>query len=108
MLAKIKISKTILGITLQWRGAAWSSGQHRRLPFQGSRDRIPVFLFLLFVNVNVPRANSSEEMRVRKEQVVHPREKKGGSGKQRTEEERPAGVSGMATRKAFGSFQKDD
>ena len=29
-------------------GVAWSSGQHRRLPFQGSRDRIPVFLFLLF------------------------------------------------------------
>ena len=28
---------------------------------------------------NVPRANSSEEMRVEKEQVVHPREKKGGS-----------------------------
>ena len=28
---------------------------------------------------NIPRANSSEEMRVEKEQVVHPREKKGGS-----------------------------
>ena len=30
------------------RGVAWSSGQHRRLPFQGLRDRIPVFLLLFF------------------------------------------------------------
>ena len=60
----------------------------------------------LFIFVNVPRANSSEEMRVDKGTGDPiPCEKKGGSG---DEEERPAGVSGMATRKAFGSFQKDD
>ena len=45
---------------------------------QGSADRIPVFLFLLFVNV--PRANSSEAMRVSNGTGGPSREKKGGSG----------------------------
>ena len=46
---------------------------------QGSADRIPVSLFLLFINV--PAANCSEEMRVKKSGTGGPsREKKGGSG----------------------------
>ena len=46
-------------------GVAWSSGQHRRLPLQGSKVRNSAVATSFFGNVNVPRANSSEEMRVR-------------------------------------------
>ena len=41
---------------------AWSSGQHRRLPLQGSKVRNSAIATSFFGNV--PRANSSEEMRV--------------------------------------------
>ena len=37
---------------LKIREEVWSSGQRRRLPLQGSWDRIPVFLFLLFGPIN--------------------------------------------------------
>ena len=46
---------------------------------KGQRIESQSFLFLLFVNVNVPRANSSEEMRSQ-EQVVHLARRKAGAG----------------------------
>ena len=68
------------------RGVAWSSGQRRSLSLQGSRDRIMVFLFLLFISKNLrekkrksTKGSHNEESRRRE---------------QREEEEKPAGVSG--------------
>ena len=60
---------------------------------QGSADRIPVFLFLLFVNVL--RANLSEAMQVSNGTAISREERQ----ERRIEEEERAGVPGMVTRK---------
>ena len=61
----------------EWHGLAVSvEASHSK----GRRIESLSFLFLLFVNVNVPRANSSEEMRC-KEQVVHLARRKAGAEK---------------------------
>ena len=51
----------VQGIRICIRGVAWSSGQRRSLSLQGSRDRIPVFLFLLFVSNQKEEAFFSQE-----------------------------------------------
>ena len=76
---------------------------------KGRRIESRSFLFLLFVNMNVPSAPGAKKCEPRKmEQVVHLARRKAGAGKQRIEEERPAGVSGMVTRNGLVRFEKDN
>ena len=57
-------------------GVAWSSGQQRRLPLQGLKVRNSAITTSFFGNV--PRANSSEEMRVRNRRFISREEKREG------------------------------
>ena len=89
-------------------GAPWSGGLIRQViiltapRIEGSKQTVSSSFFIIIVNVNVPRANSSEEMRV-KEQVVHHGRRKAGAGAATIRFE-----SGMVTKKAFGSVRFED
>ena len=52
-----------LCITMDLRGVAWSNGQHRRLPLQGSRDQISVFPFSVFVFLAKKKRKSTKVSR---------------------------------------------
>ena len=94
-------------------GAPWSGGLIRQVisltgpRIEGSKQTVSSSFFIIIVNVNVPRANSSEEMRV-KEQVVHLGRRKAGAAKAKAEAATIRFESGMVTKKAFGSVRFED
>ena len=71
-------------------GVAWSSGQRRSLSLQGSADRIPVVLFLVFVLIQ------KEELFVMRRNV---RARKGPATKR--DDERGGGEKKKKNRQAF-------
>ena len=92
---------SFIHVTLNFAGGvAWSSGQHRRLPFQGSRDRIPV--------VPLSFICSGPREKKRKTTNCEPKRRdateKGGSGEKKKKDRQA--FQEKVTRKAFGSFRR--
>ena len=90
---------------------AWSSGQHRRLPLQGSRDRIPVQPILLsklkFFHLLPVSQTGIKEVNVSKKALKQVEIESAKRRRERRDElDEPAGVSGMDTRNRFGSFRR--
>ena len=73
-------------------GVAWSNGQNRRLPLQGSRVQTPAVP--LFFVTNIVRATARRDMKIPSARKTVRRfcKDKGGSGERKTEG--PAGERG--------------
>ena len=82
-------------------GVAWSNGQHRRLPLQGSRDRIPVFPFSFIIFLAMQKRKSTKVSRKKKEKMKGQRR----SGKL---EEEKTGRRFRNDAERFGSSQQLD